>query len=141
MPGPPPKDEKLRRRRNRPAGFILLPHAGREGPPPPWPLDTDPEFEVAEMALWEELWHTPQAVEWERLGHTRVVARYCRLVVQAERPFANPRLHPEVRQLEDRLGLTPKSMFQLRWMTDDEAPPEESTGPASSRRRLRAVEE
>ena len=127
MSGPPPKDPKLRRRRNKPAGFTVLPAEGRQGDAPPWPLAFSDEWGDQELALWEELWRTPQASEWERLGWTRIVARYCRLCVEAEAPAASRDLQPEVRQLEDRLGMTPKAMQALRWTIDD---PTESEDPA-----------
>jgi hypothetical protein len=69
---------------------------------------------AGEKAAWASLWHTPQAVAWERLGYTRVVARYCRCMVAAEEELDN-KLLAEARQLEDRLGLTPKSMRLLLW--------------------------
>ena len=42
MSGPPPKHPSVRARRNKPkADFRTLPSAGREGEPPPWPLQPD----------------------------------------------------------------------------------------------------
>lgn len=117
MPGPPPKPPGQRRRRNANPGETLLPAAGREGKPPPWPL---PGKKLAgEAAIWAELWKTPQSVAWERLGWTRVVARYARGLVAAEKPYALPPLLGEIRQLEDRLGLTPMAMRRLMWKVDD----------------------
>lgn len=115
--GPPPNPN--RRRRNATPNTIKLPAEGRKGRAPKWPLVLESE---AEHVLWLDLWKTPQAVMWERLGWTRIVARYARCVVLAEDPdfgdkkaTATASLLSEVRQLEDRLGLTPKAMQLLHW--------------------------
>lgn len=116
MPGPAPKPADQRRRRNAPlANTLRLPADGRSDVAPAWPLRSD------EPDVWLELWATPQAVAWERLGWTRVVARYAQLLVVAEEPGAGSGILLETRQLEDRLGLTPMSMLRLRWevMADD----------------------
>ena len=114
----PPKFQP--RRRNATVGPLVLPAAGRKGRAPAWPIG---KGTPAERALWSELWHTPQAAAWEALGWTRVVARYARMVLAAEE-FVKEAM-PEARQLEDRLGLTPKAMRLLMWTiapTDDEVP-------------------
>lgn len=98
-----------------------LPAEGRPGEPPQWPIGSPTGDEVA---VWAELWALPQAVEWERLGWTRTVARYVRLLVEAEQPDADTTLRAETRQLEDRLGLTPMAMLRLRWDVGD---PEKGT--------------
>jgi hypothetical protein len=116
MPGPPPKDPSQRRRRNAGPAVTLLPKSGRPGDPPAWPLPTSTD---AELSLWVELWSTPQAVAWEQHGWTRTVARYARLTVAAEIPDAPSSLLAEVRQLEDRLGLSPMAMRRLLWQVDD----------------------
>lgn len=89
--------------------------------------------------MWRELWATPQAVEWERQSWTRVVARYVRCALAAE--ALDKDAMSEARQLEDRLGLTPKAMRLLLWTisTDEVAEKrQESTG-AGARKRIRAV--
>ena len=56
-----------------------------------------------------------------RLRYVRSVARFCRLVVQAEVPDASTRLLAEVRQMEHDLGLTPMGLKRLGWqIVDDE---------------------
>lgn len=120
--GPAPKHPSLKRRRTPTPGFRLLPHEGRAGDPPPWPIG---DQTVLEAAVWLDLWRLPQAVEWERMDITRQVARYVRTLVEAEQPGADSKLLTEVRQLEDRLGLTPRAMQTLRWETDEPLPEEE----------------
>lgn len=144
MPGPAPKDPAARRRRNvdRAADpLTLLPAAGREGDPPPWPLAAT---SVEELALWAEVWSTPQAAAWETLGWSRVVARYVRLCLAAENPASSIGVAAEVRQLEDRLGLTPMAMLRLRWkVTTDELAErrDPDAGPPAPRvRSIRAVD-
>lgn len=135
MPGPPKKHPDERRRRNKPQ-LTQLPAEGREGDPPVFPFG---DADDAERSVWVELWATPQAVMWERLGWVRVVARYVRLVVEAEKRDAQVTLAGEVRQLEDRLGLTPMAMKRLEWsIVEDEVAVQRQA--VSDVRRLRAVD-
>jgi hypothetical protein len=135
----PPKANPVRR--NARVGTVRLPAEGRKGAAPKWPLERQ---SAAEKQAWTELWHTPQAVAWERLGFTRVVARYCRLMLRAEAPIADKDALAEVRQLEDRLGLTPKAMRLLLWeIVEDEVGEKRSTPGTSKARgargRIKAV--
>jgi hypothetical protein len=110
--------------------MTLLP-AHREGPPPRWPLGRPSKIE---SETWAELWTLPQAAAWERSQSTRVVARYCQLLLKAE--FGNVLLMPEVRMLEDRLGLSPMAMLRLRWeVAADEVDEKRQTKTATPRRR------
>jgi hypothetical protein len=139
--GPPPKPEEQQRRlgRNLAANTSRLPAEGRAGDPPAWPL---PRPIKRELALWARLWATPQAVAWERLGWVDTVARYARQLVRAEGRDAQVTILSEVRQLEDRLGLTPMAMLRLRWeIAPSAAGSEEGAAPADeldeARKRLR----
>lgn len=142
MPGPPPK--KNARRRNARPDWVKLPAGGRTGDPPAFPIappvDTNPETGETRQAehpegldaLWAELWSSPQAVQWDALGWTRVVARYALLVLASERPRASGKTLEEVRHLEDRLGLSPMAMKRLQWEVgpsagNDEAAPEDGS--------------
>lgn len=125
MPGPAPNPDA--RRRNARVGTTKLPAAGRSGPAPDWPVGYHPS--PMATAVWSDLWATPQAAAWESLGWTRIVARYVVAVVASERDLddiddpkvyaamlgAQSKLLPELRQLEDRLGLNPKAMRALMW--------------------------
>ncbi|NUP48997.1 MAG: hypothetical protein HOW97_17080 [Catenulispora sp.] len=110
--GPPPKPAAQRRRTNATVAMTRLPSEGRKGEPPEWPMRTHAGYDDN---LWAELWSTPQAVAWERLGAgtIRVVARY--VVLLAEADVGEPKAAMEVRQIEDRLGLSPLAMLRLRW--------------------------
>ena len=154
MPGPAPKPDGQRRRRNAPmANTLKLPAEGRQGDAPEWPPGLDPSARA--RVVWAGLWTTPQAVAWERLGWTRVVARYAEMVASTERnldDIEDPKVYasmlraqtaivPELRQLEDRLGLSPMAMLRLRWgVTTDEVGEKREAKPASKRRRLVAVD-
>lgn len=130
----PPKMDPQRGARGR--GVLVLPAEGRQGAAPRWPLE-EPAL-PAERKLWRDLWKTPQAVEWERLGWTRVVARYVRCAILAEELLPLPMA--EARQLEDRLGLSPKAMRLLLWTisTDDLAEKRQEAS-EGARKRIRAV--
>jgi len=120
-----------------------LPAEGRKGDAPEWPMRTHAGYDEN---LWEELWSTPQAVAWERLGAgtIRVVARY--VVLLAEADVGEPKAAMEVRQIEDRLGLSPLAMLRLRWevATDEVAEVREQRTATAARRsaqdRLRLVD-
>lgn len=114
MPGPAPK-KNVRRTNARP-DWRTLPADGREGDAPEWPIG---EASDADLLLWAELWRTPQSTAWFDLGWTRGVARYARLVIESEVGVANAALLSEIRQLEDRLGLSPMAMRRLQWEIGD----------------------
>lgn len=113
MAGTGPAPNPHARRRNARPAFRRLPAAGRDTPPPAWPLGG--RASKGELELWAELWRSPQAVAWEELGWVRTVARYARITIAAERPRAIAAVMSEARQLEDRLGLNPKAMRSLGW--------------------------
>lgn len=66
----------------------------------------------AEVALWEQLWQTPQAVLWHESHAAREVAQYVRWTIRAEN--GSIRAASESRQRSDRLGLNPRALLQLR---------------------------
>ncbi len=143
---PLPKPADQRRRRNAPlANTLKLPKAGRQGPPPPFP---EGKLSAADARVWAELWSTPAAAAWELNSWHRVVARYLRMLRASDKALSagepSATLLAEVRQLEDRLGLTPVAMLRLRWEIDDsdEVAQARSARPAtrSTRQRLKAVD-
>ena len=136
MPNPP-KTDPARGHRGR--GPLKLPAEGRKGPTPEWPLLDEPSD--AETHAWAALWSTPQAVAWERMGWTRTVARYCRIMVRAEEPEASASLVSRATELEDRLGLTPKAMRLLLWeiAADEVDDRRQQPRKAGARSRIKAV--
>ncbi|SBV27554.1 hypothetical protein GA0070620_3078 [Micromonospora krabiensis] len=134
MPQPPKHDPA---RRNARVGPVLLPAEGRKGEPPVWPLPG--KMSGAEREAWAQLWATPQAVAWEQMGWTRTVARYCRVMVAAEKTDATAALLAQVTALEDRLGLTPKSMRLLLWQIASDEVGVQREKSQGARDRIKAV--
>lgn len=96
-----------------------------------------------EAELWAELWTTPQAAAWERLGWNREVAQYVRWEARAEQGDLDAA--KEARQRGDRLGLTPLAMLRLRWEIAEDEVAEQRQGrgrqsPAAARRRLKVID-
>ncbi len=134
--GPAPKSPALQRRPGRNLADRIshaLPSEGRRGAAPPWPLG---KSSAAEIAMWRKLWRTPQAVMWERLAYLDLVGRYARLFCSK---WTAPVLM-EIRQCEDRLGLSPLSMLRLHWTIDDEPEEVQPGKVVDIRERLKAVE-
>jgi hypothetical protein len=66
-----------------------------------------------EASVWVEVWRTPQAAVWARLGWSRDVAQYVRHKVLGE--LGSLKDAVEARQWSDRLGLNPAGMLRNRW--------------------------
>lgn len=113
--GPPPDPNALRRERQSDKdGWTDLPAEGRAGDPPVWPLcGLDNGLSDREKAVWREIWATPQAVAWDRLGWRHEIAVYVRLMVLVE--GGQIAAAAELRQWSDRLGLNPAAMLRNRW--------------------------
>ena len=138
MPRPPSFDPA---RKNARVGPVQLPAEGRRGRPPAWPLPGSPSTD--EKRAWAELWATPQAVAWEKLGWTRTIGRYCRILVEAEMPNARREVRSSATEFEDRLGLTPKAMRLMLWqIVEDEtaARRQERKSSQGAKQRPRAVD-
>lgn len=146
--GPPPDPNALRRdRKSDQDGWTDLPAEGRAGDPPKFPLcGLGNGLDDREKQLWGEIWATPQAVAWERLGWTHEIAVYVRLMVAAE--AGDVKAASEMRQWSDRLGLNPAAMLRNRWRIarDQVAARREaaqqatSRGAGSMRDRLKALD-
>lgn len=87
----------------------------------------------AEVALWEELWSTPQAIIWEESYAHREVAQYVRWKIRGEQ--GDLRASAEARQLSDRLGLNPLALMRLRTEIEHA---DEATDKGDQRRQSRA---
>jgi hypothetical protein len=127
--GPPPDPNALRReRKDDAATWTSLPHAGREGDLPEWPLTAQ---DSRELVLWTDLWSKPQAIMWERLGQLYEVAMCVRMLARAEAPRSSVELQKVVRQYFDSLGLTTQGMLRNRWRI--ERPSDEPPSPTPAR--------
>lgn len=111
MPGPAPK--KNARFGVGKSGWVSLPADGRKGQAPAWPLDGRPP------AGWAELWRLPQAVMWEKQSSHLQIANYLLIRRAAHEALMagepNAALLSELRQVEDRIGLSAMSMRRLQW--------------------------
>lgn len=147
MRGPLPTNNA--RRRNAPViPTTALPAGGREDPPPTLPPNHG--LRRAGRAWWKWAWSTPQAAAWALGHESTVARRasleddlaalelvqgldfedfigaeqaaVVRSAVQRVAALATGRLQivKEMRELDDRLGLTPKAMAQLRWTIKDD---------------------
>lgn len=84
-----------------------------------------------ERRLWTDVWKTPQATQWEKLGWTREVAQYVRHKVKGEGGSLDDA--KEARQLSDRLGLSPLALLRLRWEIVDTGEPKRAPSRRSKR--------
>ena len=117
MPGPAPN--KFARRRNARPDWVTLPSSGYEGEIPDWPLAVPPDED--ERELWLRLWRTPQAVMWAKSGFERLVARLTVASVLCEdKERMNGALLGAVKDMEDRLGLSPMAFKRLQWELSDD---------------------
>lgn len=136
MPGPAPKAANERRRRNAVPDLLKLPSEGWAGDKPKWPLV------ISEPPVWGELWQTPQAAAWHKLGWTWAVARYAQILGMCEDMDAKITAFSEARQMEDKLGLNPMAMKRLGWeIAGDEVAEKRDSKPAPNKRRLKIVAE
>jgi hypothetical protein len=104
--GGTPDPNALRRDRERPGagGIAILPSAGRDGPPPEWPLVRPAR---RELVLWAREWRRPQAVIWERNQQDIEVAFYVRA------------MRTNLRQQMDSLALTLPGLRSARFVIAD----------------------
>ena len=132
MSGPPPKPADKRQRRNKKTNIVPFRAVGkkRKVPPPPRGLLKQTE------KLWKDYWNSQLAQVVEPDTDLPAITRLFTLYDERERayrgfrmrrliigsqgqPVLNPlgrlmlQLDAEIHQLEDRLGLTPKSRLQL----------------------------
>lgn len=106
------RQQNMIQRRRGSAATVLLPPGGHKGNTPPWPISEEPA--QVELELWTELWKTPQAAMWAESGYDRTVARYVKIYCLAtDDPRAG--YMSELRQLEDRLGLSALGLKRLGW--------------------------
>ncbi len=131
--GPAPKPDAERRRTNAPSfEWKILPTSHDIAAPelPEWRIWQDRTRE-----WWTNLWAKPQATQWVADGSTLFSLALLMDDVIAGRTDVN-KASPEIRQHEDRHGLNPKAMLQLRWRIDEPPAAEESA--ARPRRKVDA---
>lgn len=112
----PNPDDQRRNRNERAFDWTVLPIEGRQGPPPALP-EWRPWTEATRV-WWAELWSTPQAAMWDPSGrslHALALLHHELMLDQFAEVKRAHSITAEMRAHEDRHGLTPKAMLQLRW--------------------------
>jgi hypothetical protein len=111
--GPAPKPDGERARRNASTfSWVELPSTGRKGKPPllpKWRM-----WDARTERWWADLWKKPQALMWEQDGSTLTTLACLVDDLVTGRAEAS-KVSAEMRQHEDRHGLNPRAMLQLRW--------------------------
>lgn len=118
--GPAPSPDALRRVRDV-KEWTPLPAEGRQGDPPEWPAYIDGEPSLAEIAMWDRLWHLPQALIWEADHAHDLVALYVRAYVRASHPNAAVTALTVVRQYADTLLLSVPALHAARYVIGNSA--------------------
>lgn len=107
-----PKPDGERVTRHEPKfGWVTLP-AEHTTPAPKLPALRKWSNETERW--WLELWRKPQASQWDPSGSSAVPMAVLYQDVQ-DWPDKSTAMLGELRQHEDRHGLNPKAMLQLRW--------------------------
>jgi hypothetical protein len=114
----PNPDGERRNRAERAFDWTTLPLEGRPGPAPALPALR--AWDDQTLLWWAALWATPQAVMWDNTGRTlhTLALLHHQLMLDKDLPGVASKaasIAAEMRQHEDRHGLTPKAMLQLRW--------------------------
>lgn len=145
MPGPIPKDPRLRQRRNRVAGAAVLPAEGRQGPTPPLPRRAKDEnpWHPATLDYWRKAWASPMATEWIEADIPGLVQLF-QLIDRFN--HGEHALAAEIRLQRVCYGLTPIDRRRLQWEVEkveqakrrQPAPPR-SRRPSDPLRFLKAV--
>ncbi len=140
MPGPPPKHPGQRRRTNSRAGRILP----SEGPETVPDLPGRSKMLASTRAWWEAVWRSPMANAYLEADSLALI-RLAQMIDLASRGEANAALLTEIRQLEDRTGLSPLARRRLEWSVAGPAEVHSlDSGKASARRerlaRVRATD-
>lgn len=92
--------------------LLDLPATGCDLPVPGLPAGRD--WTETEQSRWEELWHSPQATQWDETARGTVAA----LVIYESAILAGTASAwqaQEARYAGEALGLTPRSLVALGW--------------------------
>lgn len=132
-PQPKPPGQRRRRNSGQPQ-WKELPADGRQGAPPPLP---PAEWLDSTRDWWKAIWASPMATVWLDADVPALV-RLAQMIDQCNRDNVSGEFLSEIRQLEDRFGLSPKARKGLFWEVAQaeviEMPPQKKE------RKLRAVE-
>lgn len=118
-----------------PAGGRVLPVGGRKGKPPVSPY----ALGAAGDAWWKWAWGTPQATAWDA-GALYTVARRARLeddVAAMDGDAGKLALEKEMREIDGRLGLSPRAMADLGWRVGEPVKETDGLDDLTARRQQR----
>ncbi len=137
---PKPDDERVGRA-PRQFGWTDLPVEGREGKPPVLPKRAAGAgaWYSQTRTAWKNLWASPQATQWDQSGvslHRWAMAHDESIRAQVAGGRGVAGLLAEMRQIEDRHGLSPKSMLQLRWRIAEVDEPRAAIVPVTDDRKV-----
>lgn len=134
-----------------------LPSEGYAKRPPAFPLPrlnlgstaATKRFRDREMAIWREIWKTPQAEAWAREPYRwSTVAEFCRIKTSVEAEAgSNAALVSRLREYRNEIGLSPDGLKMNGWaiavdQVAEQAAKKTTTPPkkkAAPTRRLRSV--
>ena len=113
-------------------GYVLtaLPPAGFDGEAPDFPL---PLASDRELAMWAQVWTTPQACAWslEPWRH-HIIAMYVRTFVLAENAEEpNAALLGQIHRFGDQIGLTPAGLKENGWKIAEPAKADDAPAPSN----------
>lgn len=111
MAYPKPDDQRVTRHPQK-FGWVDLP-SRRDGAAPKLPPLR--KWSAATRRWWRELWTTPQSTQWDQSGRTAIPMAVLWQDMTDADPAKTPAILAELRQHQDRHGLSPKAMLQLRW--------------------------
>ncbi len=136
-PTPKPPGQRRRERPERPQ-WRTLPVGGRKGKPPTLPGAK--QLGKPARDWWSAVWRSPMAGVFLEADVPALI-RAARLVAKEAAGEASASELSELRQLEDRFGLSPLARRRLQWEVEAAAAPE-AKRPAHAqdrRARLRSV--
>jgi hypothetical protein len=110
MPGPLPKPSALRTRRHKVIGQEKLGAPNKPDGIPPCPQPCHHRTEQ----WWDAIWHSPMAKVWADTD-VFVLERLALLWDLVHLGEANSAMLGEMRQIEDRYGLSPAALRKLQW--------------------------
>ena len=137
MSGPPPKPAAQRRRRNRASAPVKLSaERAAQGKTPTLPGAK--RYAKTTRDWWATVWASPMATIWLEADVPALV-RLATLIELVNQGEATAMVLAEIRQLEDRFGLSPLARRRLQWEVEQAGGAEAKPAAAQEGRWLRAV--
>ena len=126
--GPQPDPNSARSEKRgaaKQAAGVTLPANGYDGAVPKFPLpamerESEPvttSLRRREMAIWREIWNTPQAHQWAKEPwRWGTIAQFARMSAVVERnPDSNAALLSRLREWRNEIGLSPDGLRMNGW--------------------------